>query len=124
MLSHTVSIVRPVADRLAWAALAASSLAAALILDPGAWQLWALLAAPDAALFAGIGRNLSRGQLQPGAVPLYNALHRPVGPAGLAIVSVWLGPAWLAGALAWFVHIAVDRAVGYRLRDARGFQRG
>jgi hypothetical protein len=37
--------------------------------------------------------------------------------AGLA------GPAWLIGGLAWAMHIALDRTVGYGLRDRRGFQR-
>jgi hypothetical protein len=107
--------------RLAWAAVFAGSLGAALWLDAGAWQLWALLVAPDAALFVGIGRGLEKGQLHPRAVPLYNALHRPIGPAVLAIASIWLGQAWLVGALAWLAHIAIDRAVGYGLRDARGY---
>jgi hypothetical protein len=50
-------------------------------------------------------------------------VHRLAGPAALAAASIWLGPEWLAGALAWAAHIAADRAVGYGLRDARGFQR-
>jgi hypothetical protein len=107
--------------RLAWAALFAGSLGAALALDAGAWQLWALLVAPDAALFVGFGRGLEKGQLHPRAVPLYNALHRPIGPIVLAIASVWLGQEWLVGALAWLAHISIDRAVGYGLRDARGY---
>jgi hypothetical protein len=108
--------------RFAWAAVFAGSLGAALALDAGAWQLWALLVAPDIALLAGAGGG--KGQLRPRAVPLYNALHRPAGPALLAVASIALGPAWLAGALAWLAHIAIDRAVGYGLRDHRGFIRG
>jgi hypothetical protein len=50
-------------------------------------------------------------------------VHRLAGPAALAAASIWLGPEWLAGALGWAAHIAADRAVGYGLRDARGFQR-
>lgn len=107
--------------RLAWAALFAGSLGAALALDAGAWQLWALLMAPDIALFAGIGRELEKKQLHPRAVPLYNALHHPAGPVVLGLASIALGPAWLAGALGWLAHIAIDRAVGYGPRDARGF---
>jgi hypothetical protein len=107
--------------RVAWAALFAGSLGIALALDAGAWQLWALLVAPDAALFLGIGRGLEKGRLHPRAVRLYNALHRPAGPVALALASIWLGQEWLAGALAWLAHIAIDRAVGYGLRDADGY---
>jgi hypothetical protein len=119
-----ISAVHPLGRRLAWASLAAGALVGSLVLDAGAWQPWVFLVAPDVALLAGIGRGLARGQLHPRAVPLYNALHRPVGPAALALASIWLSPAWLAGALAWLAHVAVDRAVGYGLRDERGFQRG
>ena len=31
--------------------------------------------------------------------------------------------AWLVGALAWALHVAIDRAVGYGLRTPDGFQR-
>jgi Domain of unknown function (DUF4260) len=107
--------------RLAWAALFAGSLGAALAVDAGTWQLWVLLVAPDIALFAGIGRGLEKKQLHPRAVPLYNALHHPAGPVVLGLASIALGPAWLVGALGWLAHIAIDRAAGYGPRDARGF---
>jgi hypothetical protein len=125
MVSHPIR--RPAQVRLpraAWALAAAASFAAALVLDAGAWQLWAFLVLPDVALLFGVGRGLERGQLHPRAVPAYNVLHMLYGPAALAVASVWLGEAWLVGALAWAAHIALDRAVGYGLRDARGFQRG
>ena len=54
---------------------------------------------------------------------LYNALHRYWGPVALALASLVLPDGWLAAALAWAVHISVDRAVGYRLRTPEGFQR-
>lgn len=110
--------------RLTWAAVFAGSLVTAVVLHADAWQLWALLVVPDTALVVGAGRGLEKGQLHPRAVPLYDALHRPTGPLALAIASIALGPAWLAGALAWLAHIAIDRAVGYRPRDRRGFIRG
>jgi hypothetical protein len=111
------------AARFGWALLAAAALAGAVLLAAGAWQIWVALVLPDIALVAGVGRGLERGQLHPRAVPLYNALHRLVGPALLALASIWLGTPWLAAALAWLAHIAIDRAVGYGLRDAHGFQR-
>jgi hypothetical protein len=114
--------IAPVA-RVGWALLAVAALAGAVLMAAGAWQTWAALVFPDIALFAGAGRGLERGQLHPRAVPLYNALHRLVGPALLALASIWLGAPWLAAALAWLAHVGIDRAVGYGLRDEHGFQR-
>jgi hypothetical protein len=91
----------------------------------GWWQLAAFGLGPDLALLLGIAPGLARGQLHPRAVPLYNALHRVWGPAALAAVAVVAGlsHAWLVGALAWALHVAVDRTVGYGLRTRDGFQR-
>jgi Domain of unknown function (DUF4260) len=107
--------------------------------DGHLWQFFAFGAAPDLALVAGIGSagfalrantrkgispsgrafpGLAKGQLQPRAVPLYNALHRFPGPIILAFV-----PGFLLAALAWGLHIAIDRTVGYGLRGTDGFQR-
>ena len=110
--------------RLWWALLAAGALTGAAVVAAGAWQTWVALVFPDVALLVGAGRGLERGRLHPRAVPFYNALHRIGGPAVLAIASPWLGTPWLAAALAWLAHVAIDRAVGYGLRDERGFQRG
>jgi uncharacterized protein DUF4260 len=128
--------------RAAYAALAAALLTAAILViarDGTLWQFFAFGAAPDLALFVGVGsgeysprgrdslagvrpegetRGLAKGQLHPRAVPLYNALHRFIGPLILAFV-----PGLLVGALAWALHIAIDRAVGYGLRTPDGFQR-
>jgi uncharacterized protein DUF4260 len=126
--------------RIAYAALAAALLTASIVVmtHTGAvWQFFAFGAAPDLALFAGIGeysprgrdslagirpegetRGLAKGQLHPRAVPLYNGLHRFIGPLVLAFV-----PGFLLGALAWALHIAIDRTVGYGLRTPDGFQR-
>jgi hypothetical protein len=49
---------------------------------------------------------------------VYNAVHRFAGPILLALV-----PGLLVGAVAWALHIAVDRTVGYGLRGPDGFQR-
>jgi hypothetical protein len=110
--------------RLVYGALFAGSLGAAIALaGAGTWQIWAFLAGPDVALLLGIAPGLAKGQLHPRAVPLYNALHRLGGPVLLGLVSIWLGPAWLAGALAWAAHIFMDRAFGYGLRTPEGFVR-
>jgi hypothetical protein len=114
--------------RVASAALT-SVLLAALVLavaDNGSWAA-ALLGAvgPDIALLLGGGAGLARGQLHPRAVPFYNAAHRFWGPIALvAAASAGLvGPAFLVGGLAWALHVALDRTVGYGLRDRDGFQR-
>lgn len=107
--------------RAAYAALAATLLTASILLmarDGAMWQFFAFGAAPDLALFVGIGAGLAKGQLHPRAVPLYNALHRFPGPIILAFV-----PGFLLAGLAWALHIAIDRTVGYGLRSPDGFQR-
>jgi hypothetical protein len=109
----------------AYAALAAALLASALYLDAGQWQFFAFGAAPDLALFLGIAPVLAKGQLHPRAVPVYNALHRFASPAAFAVLAAAFLPAgYLVGAVAWGLHIAVDRVAGYGLRTPDGFQRG
>jgi len=112
--------------RIAYAALTAV-LVAALALEVAAtdtswWIVVVFLLGPDIALLLGIGSGLEKGQLHPRAVPLYNALHRYWGPAALAVASIVLPEGWLAAALAWALHISVDRTVGYGLRTPDGFQ--
>jgi Domain of unknown function (DUF4260) len=117
-----------VARRSAYAALAGVLLAAAAFMlvdrDTGWWQFFAFGAMPDIALFIGIGGGLAKGQLHPRAVPLYNALHRFAAPAAFGVLAAAFLPAgYLVGALAWGLHIAVDRIAGYGLRTPDGFQR-
>jgi hypothetical protein len=90
------------------------------------WPTLAGLILPDLALAFGAGKGLAHGQLHPRAVPLYNAVHSFWAPVALiALASADLiGLAWLVAGLAWATHVALDRAVGYGLRDRRGFQRG
>jgi hypothetical protein len=124
---------RPASDAAGWrrpayAALAVALLATAVYVlvdrNTGWWQFFAFGAAPDLALFLGIGTGLAKGQLHPRAVPLYNALHRFAGPLAFAILAAAFLPAsYLVGALAWGLHIAVDRVAGYGLRSPDGFQR-
>jgi hypothetical protein len=97
------------------------ALAAAVVVGLAAgwgpwWQVAAFAVAPDLALLLGIGAA-ARGQLHPRAVPAYNLAHRFWGPALLA-------PLAPLGALAWALHVSLDRAVGYGLRTPDGFQRG
>ena len=110
--------------RIVYAAAAALLLTAAIIAAAdGMWWIVVVgVVAPDLPLFAGGGRELARGQLHPRAVPAYNAAHRVAGPLVLFAAGVF-APAALVAGLAWGAHIAVDRAVGYGLRDAAGFQR-
>jgi Domain of unknown function (DUF4260) len=115
-------------SRPAYAALAAVLLGAAVyvLLDRGTgwWQFFAFGAMPDVALFVGAGRGLAQGQLHPRAVPLYNALHRFAGPVAFGLIAVAFLPAgYVVGALAWGLHIAIDRVAGYGLRTPDGFQR-
>jgi hypothetical protein len=122
-------LTKPFPGRLGFGLLAlllGAVLAAALVTPGGGgWQALGLGLAPDLALLAGIAPGLARGQLHPRAVPLYNALHHFAGPLLLGVAALlWLGVPWLAGALAWAAHIAVDRGVGYGPRTPEGFQRG
>ena len=102
------------------------ALAAALIAPGGGgWLAIAFLIAPDLAGLLSIDRTLKPGQMHPRAVPLYNLLHHVALPATLgAAALLWLGLPWGVAALAWALHIAVDRTVGYGPRDRDGFQRG
>jgi hypothetical protein len=91
----------------------------------GYGQLAAFGLAPDLALVLGVGTGLARGQLHPRAVTAYNLLHRFWGPAALGTLTIAgvLPTAFLIGALAWGLHVALDRALGYGQRTRDGFQR-
>jgi Domain of unknown function (DUF4260) len=106
-------------------ALAAAIAAELIAHGTGWWQLGIFGLGPDAALFAGLGSGLAKGQLHPRAIPLYNALHSLVGPIVLLALAATgvLGVAWLVGGLTWTFHIVLDRALGYGKRTRDGFQR-
>src|SRR5262245_19801412 len=54
---------------------------------------------------------------------IYNTAHTYVLPAVLGMASVlWLGRFWLAVALIWSAHIALDRLLGYGLKLPESFQ--
>lgn len=82
---------------------------------------------PDVALIGGFAE---KGRLKPERVRLHNTLHVTTLPVATLVVGVvvmlltggfqhgfW---ALALGGAAWFVHIAVDRALGFGLRDAEG----
>jgi hypothetical protein len=123
-----IKVFRP-PGRVAYAGLAAALLASAVALifvwNAAWWQTVAFALGPDLAVLYGIAPGLARGQLHPRAVPLYNALHRFWGPLALAIAALTAGLplGYVAGALAWGLHVAFDRAIGLRPRSADGFQR-
>lgn len=82
---------------------------------------------PDIAL---IGAFAEQGLLRPSRVRFYNLLHTPWIPLVVIAVSFlpWPSLGWglrggheifLAG-VAWLMHIAVDRALGYGRREADG----
>jgi pimeloyl-ACP methyl ester carboxylesterase len=89
--------------------------------DEGLWQVVGFALGPDLPLLVGGSRE--RGRIRRWAVRPYNATHRFVGPIVLAVISLGLGAAWLAGALAWAGHVALDRSLGFDLRAPDGFQR-
>lgn len=117
----------PIVTRVAWAVTSCLAFWSAIAVH--GWSSWILvfLLLPDLPLFAGGGPGLERGQLHPRAVPWYNASHHPL-LALLAVAVSWLP--WQAGAtmpamaaLTWVAHIALDRCLGYGLRDRTGRQR-
>ena len=88
------------------------------------WQLVVFAMAPDLALMAGMSSRLTRGQLHPRAVPIYNAVHRYWAPGALVVITYVLhAPEWLAAGLAWTAHISFDRSLGFGLRNPEGFQK-
>jgi hypothetical protein len=127
-LAQSSTLSSKTARRLGWGVAAAALFAGAILQvqdHGGGWLALGFALMPDLGLVAGIDRNLQKGQLAPRAVPIYNALHRFVGPVLLALLVIAgvLPAIWLSAALGWALHIAVDRAVGYGLRGADGFQR-
>ena len=128
MTIPTISLPSLKLSRKAYGVMAATltgaTIATLFATDASGWVALGFAVMPDIALVAGMSSGLEKGQLHPRAVPLYNALHSFVGPVALGAISLALGPTWLAAALAWGTHIAVDRAVGYGMRTPEGFQRG
>jgi hypothetical protein len=121
----TSSVRTRAASGVLAAVLIVSAVAVSVLGPANGWLAAAFAVGPDLALFAGIAPGLSKGQLAPRAVPLYNAMHLYLGPLALAaaVAAGLLSQAWIGAALAWGAHVALDRAVGYGLRGRDGFQR-
>lgn len=85
--------------------------------------------APDLSFFVGASGPHQHGQLPRGTVGVYNLVHRPIGPlvwmTAVALLSEGPGDnaAPFTFGLAWLLHIVLDRALGYGLRTADGWQR-
>ena len=110
----------PVGRRFRWAAVAVLATAVLVVAWPGGWLAAAALLAPDLPLLVP-GAWAERGLLRPRAVPFYNAAHMLAGPLLLMGTGALLGVPTLVGVAAgWLVHVAVDRAAGYDLRDRDG----
>ncbi|MFC9431750.1 DUF4260 family protein [Streptomyces sp. NPDC056987] len=124
--------------RAAWAALFVLLLIFSVFeaTKYGGWVIVAALAgavAPDLSFLAGLAGPHQHGPHEHGrlprrAVPVYNLLHRPL--FAVVLMFTCLIPESPAVAvplfnfgLAWLVHIAADRALGYGLRAADGRQR-
>jgi hypothetical protein len=80
---------------------------------------------PHLAVLLGLGQPHAPGQLAPRAVPLFNAMHRPIVPLALLAIAATgiLSPFWFVGALAWLGHIVADQGFGNGLRTPDGWRR-
>lgn len=81
------------------------------------WTLfWSTVLLPDIALL-GYLVNAKVG------ARMYNITHAKLLPSVLAVVAIVMGNAlYLALALIWFVHIGIDRMLGYGLKYPEGFK--
>jgi hypothetical protein len=108
--------------RLEGAAFAAVALYFYTTLDVGWWLFAALILAPDlSALGFLAGKKIG--------ARTYNAFHLWLWPAALGVIGYLIfsgdptgSPVVLAIALIWAVHIGVDRALGYGLKQADAFE--
>ena len=85
---------------------------------------------PDLAFFVAAGEPHAQGRLPRRTVPVYNALHRLWTAVILTVATGWLvslsaEPSVVAvvgfvGGLSWIAHIAIDRALGFGLRNPDG----
>ena len=108
----------PVVRRIGWALAAVLAVILLVMTWPGAWIGVVALLLPDVPLLYLNGKD---GRLAPRAVPYYNATHLLGGPIVTLGLGAILGSAAVIGVgAAWLVHVTVDRALGYDLRDRTG----
>ena len=82
----------------------------------GDWRIFALLFLVPDVSFAGYLAGPRVGAFA------YNAMHSTIAPLVLASAAVASDQRLvLAIALIWFAHIGFDRALGYGLKQSRGF---
>ncbi len=81
------------------------------------WSLfWSTVLLPDIALL-GYLVNAKVG------ARMYNITHSKLLPSALAVVAIAMGNTLFSAlALIWFVHIGVDRMLGYGLKYPEGFK--
>jgi len=108
--------------RLEGAAFAAVALYLFTTLDVSWWLFAALILAPD---LSALGFLAGKGI----GVRTYNTFHLWLWPAGLGLAGYLIyaadpagSPVLLAIALIWAVHIGVDRALGYGLKQGDAFE--
>ncbi|MGW3957086.1 DUF4260 family protein [Streptomyces sp. NPDC004752] len=119
--------------RLAWGVLAVLLLIF-LVFETAKYGGWVIVAAiaglvvPDLSFLAALSGPHEHGRMPRRAVPFYNLLHRPLVAVVVMLCclipdrSTIAVPLFNFG-LAWLVHIAADRALGFGLRGADGGQR-
>lgn len=108
--------------RLEGAAFAAVALYFYTTLGVSWWLFAALILAPDLSALGFLAEKKIGART-------YNAFHLWLWPAGLGLVGYLIhtgdpagSPTVLAIALIWAVHIGVDRALGYGLKQADAFE--
>jgi deazaflavin-dependent oxidoreductase (nitroreductase family) len=79
---------------------------------------------PHLPALIGVREARRPGHISARAVPLFNAMHQPVLPAGIVMIAATglLPTFWLVGGLAWLSHIVMDWALaaGSRRPDGGG----
>lgn len=103
--------------RLLWGVAGVGALSVAV--SVGSWWLLTAWLVPDLGVLAGGWRIVDdQGRLSRAATVGYNATHALIGPAVVAALAWGWSSPWLAAvAVLWFSHVAIDRALGYRLRS-------
>ena len=102
--------------RLEWAATAVAAIVVYKMTGVSWWLFALLILTPDLAMLGYLAGP------RVGAAS-YNALHTLIAPLVLGLTGVlFASPVATAVALIWIAHIAIDRALGYGLKLATGFQ--